>query len=237
MTEGPGSPGAGAAEGWVAPVTMSGWEAVLFDLDGTLADTVPLILASYRHTMTVHRGAPGPDEDWLRHVGRPLRETVRHFARDDAEADAIRETYVGFQREAHDRMVRPFQGIGEVVRGLALQGVRLAVVTSKIREMTGRTLQVCRVDDCFPVVITADDVVRGKPDPEPVHRALEALGGPDPTATLFVGDSPHDMAAGKAAGVRTAAVTWGAFPAVELAALEPDFLVHRPSELLELARP
>ena len=152
------------------------WEAVLFDLDGTLADTVPLILASFRHTMTVHRGAPRPDEEWLRHVGRPLRDSMLEFARDAEEAVAMRETYVAFQRENHDEMVRAFDGIHVLVAGLADASVPLAVVTSKAREMTGRTLEVCRVSDFFPVVITADDVQRGKPDPEPVHLALERIG-------------------------------------------------------------
>lgn len=212
----------------------SAWEAVLFDLDGTLADTVPLILASFRHTMVVHRGELLPDRDWLQHVGRPLRDTVRHFARTEAEATSILETYLAFQRAAHDRMVRPFDGVGGVVTRLARQGVALAIVTSKAREMTGRTLRSCGVERDFPVVITADDVKRGKPDPEPVRRALDALEVPPSHRVLFVGDSPHDVAAGRAAGVRTAAVTWGAFPAEGLAPEGPDFLVRRPEELLEL---
>ena len=210
------------------------WEAVLFDLDGTLADTVPLILASFRHTMTVHRGEILPDRDWLQHVGRPLRDTVRHFARSEAEAASLLDTYLGFQREAHDRMVRPFDGVGSVVTRLVREGVALAIVTSKAREMTGRTLRSCGVERDFPVVITADDVERGKPDPEPVRRALDALGVPASKRVLFVGDSPHDVAAGRAAGVRTAAVTWGAFPVEGLEPEGPDFLIRRPEELLEL---
>lgn len=210
------------------------WEAVLFDLDGTLADTVPLILASFHHTMTIHRGTRLPDREWLQHVGRPLRDTVKHFARDDAEAVSLLETYLGFQREAHDRMVRPFDGIGVVVRRFVEWGVPMAIVTSKAREMTFRTLQSCGVAEAFPVVITADDVEHGKPDPEPVRRALHALGSPPADRTLFVGDSPHDVAAGRKAGVRTVAVTWGAFSQSELEASSPDHLVQRPQQLLEV---
>lgn len=209
---------------------LSTWDAVLFDLDGTLADTVPLILAAYRHTMEVHRGGPRPDELWLAHVGRPLRETLREFAESEDEAAAMRETYVGFQRTVHDQMVRPFPGVNELVDGLRGVGTPMALVTSKAREMALRTLDVCGLADAFPVVITADEVTRGKPDPQPVHMALDQLGI-GAGGTVFVGDSPHDVVAGRAAGVRTIGVTWGAAPVAALSGSEPDFLIRNVSDL------
>lgn len=214
---------------------MSGrWDSVLFDLDGTLADTVPLILACYRHTMTVHRGAPLPDELWLRHVGRPLRDSMLDFGRDAAEADAMRETYIGFQREAHDRMVRPFAGMLEAVQELRDGAIPLGVVTSKTREMALRTLEVCGLGDAFPVVVTADEVTQGKPHPEPVHLALRMLSVVPGPGSLFVGDSPHDLVSGRAAGVRTVAVTWGAAEEDVLVAEAPDHLVRSVAELRAL---
>lgn len=211
------------------------WDAVLFDLDGTLADTIPLILASYRHTMTVHRGGVMEDALWLRHVGRPLRETLKDFTRDPAEAKAMLETYVGYQRRAHDEMVVPFPGAREVVTALVEAGVPVALVTSKAREMALRTLAVCGLEDAFPVAITADEVRRGKPHPEPVRTALERLALRPSDRTLFVGDSPHDVAAGRAAGVRTVGVTWGgAFGREALTASEPHHIIESFPELLEL---
>lgn len=208
-----------------------GWAAVLFDLDGTLADTVPLILACYRHTMTVHRGGPLPDQLWLRNVGRPLRDSMLDFARDAAEAEAMRETYLDFQRQAHDRMVRPFQGMSEAVVAFAQTGAALGVVTSKTRELALRTLDVCGLSSAFPVVITADEVIRGKPDPEPVRLALRELAVEAGERILFVGDSPHDVVAGRAAGVCTAAVTWGACTEDELTVEGPHHLVRTVDEL------
>lgn len=210
------------------------WAAVLFDLDGTLADTVPLILACYRHTMTVHRGGPLPDELWLRHVGRPLRDSMLDFADGPEEAERMRETYLNFQRDAHDRMVTPFPGVGVVVEALGDLGVPMAVVTSKTREMALRTLAVCGFGERFPVVVTADEVRNGKPHPEPVHLALGNLGVQDASDVLFVGDSPHDLEAGRSAGVRTAAVTWGAAREYALRQSAPDYLVRRVEELLAL---
>src|SRR5947207_13204689 len=86
------------------------WRVVLFDLDGTLADTVPLILRCYRHTMKAHRGRELPDELWVRTIGRPLRSAFADFATDADEVDRMVATYVGFQRQGHDDMGCAFPG-------------------------------------------------------------------------------------------------------------------------------
>lgn len=211
------------------------WRAVLFDLDGTLADTVPLILACYRHTMRAHRGAELPDERWLGTVGRPLHDSLREFSDDDAEVEAMLETYVAFQRTVHDDMVRPFAGAAELVGAFRGRGAALAVVTSKRREMALRTLARCGLDGAFDTLVTPEDVSRGKPDPEPVRLAVHRLGLVDePRSVLFVGDSPFDVAAGRDAGVRTAAATWGPFPRKRLEAERPDWVVDTLAELLAL---
>ncbi|MEJ2542320.1 MAG: HAD-IA family hydrolase [Gemmatimonadota bacterium] len=193
------------------PGPVDDWSAILFDLDGTLADTVPLIMASYRHAMSTHRGGydAAGEHAWRQYIGRPLRDAVRHFARDEVDAEVLRRSYLEFQREAHDRMVTPFPGVRELLEGLEHRRVPLALVTSKAREMALRTLRVCGLENAFPVMITADEVKRGKPDPEPVHLALADLKTEEAGRVLFVGDSPHDVLAGQAAGVVTVAVTWG----------------------------
>ncbi|HSM03605.1 MAG TPA: HAD-IA family hydrolase [Longimicrobiales bacterium] len=210
------------------------WHAVLFDLDGTLADTVPLILASARHAMAEIRGEAELGEAWREHIGRPLSDTIRDFARDEEEGERLRASYSAFQSEAHDRMVRPFPGALEVVEELDRRGIPLGIVTSKGRAMTVRTLAVCGLANAFRVVVTADEVQRGKPDPEPVHRALAALGMPAAEEIAFVGDSPHDIEAGRGAGIFTVGVTWGAFPRDRVVAARPDRMIETMGELLEL---
>jgi pyrophosphatase PpaX len=81
--------------------------------------------------------------------------------------------------------------------------------------------------------VGADDVTRAKPDAEPVLAAMAALGA-DPATTVFVGDSPHDMAAGRAAGVRTAAVLWGPFRRDHLAPHAPDHWLDDPEALTRM---
>jgi pyrophosphatase PpaX len=212
------------------------WRGVFFDLDGTLADTVELILRSYRHTMVTHLGAALPDERWLSTMGQPLRTQLLDFARDELEAAAMLETYTVFQRGVHDEMVRPFPGAPEVLAGLKERGARLAVVTSKRNEVARRTMEVCGIWDAVEVVVGADDVTLGKPDPEPVYRALDALElRAHPHEVLFVGDSPFDLQAGRAAGTRTAAVGWGAFRRPLLEAERPDYFLDTLAELLSTA--
>ncbi len=211
------------------------WAAVLFDLDGTLADTTELILRCYRHTMQVHLGHTPPDQRWLAGMGTPLREQLKDFARDPDEAVRMAETYSAFQRAHHDGMVKAFPGAVEVVRAFKATGAALGVVTSRRTPMAERTLARAGFDGLMDVLVGADDVVKAKPDPEPVLMALERLGLRGQEArTLFVGDSPHDLRAGRGAGTRTAAVLWGPFAPEVLRAEGPDHFVSRPEELLDL---
>jgi pyrophosphatase PpaX len=208
---------------------------VLFDLDGTLADTVELIVRCYRHTMTVHLGEAPPDERWLAGIGMPLRDQLKGFARDPDEVGRMAETYAAFQRTIHDGMVAPYPGAVEVVGALRGQGVPVGIVTSKRHGMAERTLERCGFGGMYDVLVGADDVARGKPDPEPVLLALHRLDLVDAAArVLFVGDSPYDMRAGRAAGSRTAGVLWGPFRRDVLQAEQPDYLVSAPGDLLAL---
>lgn len=210
------------------------WAAVLFDLDGTLADTIGLILTCYRHTMTTHLGEAPPDEQWIQGMGTPLRTQLAVFARSPEELEEMVRTYVGLQRQIHDDMVRPFPGVPELLAALEAADVPTGLVTSRRREMTRRTLAHCGIGRHFDVVITPDEVTRAKPDPEPVRLALERLGSPPPERVLFVGDSPHDVQAGRAAGVRTVAALWGPFSREALEAEHPDYMLESPLQLLEL---
>jgi pyrophosphatase PpaX len=169
-------------------------------------------------------------------MGRPLRTQLLDFARDEVEAAAMLDTYTVFQRGVHDEMVRPFPGALEVLAGLKERGARLAVVTSKRNEVARRTMEVCGIWDAVELVVGADDVTLGKPDPEPVYRALDALElRAHPHEVLFVGDSPFDLQAGRAAGTRTAAVGWGAFQRPILEAERPDYFLDTLAELLSTA--
>jgi len=111
-----------------------------------------------------------------------------------------------------------------VIAGLAERGYPLGIVTSKATFIATRSLEWVGLDQYFPVVIGYDETTRHKPDPEPVLVALERLGA-TPDRAVFVGDSPHDVHAGNAAGVVTVAALWGPFSHETLAAAHPNHFI------------
>lgn len=211
---------------------MPGFATFLFDLDGTLLDSIELIFSSYRHTALTHRGVAPDDAVWLAGLGTPLREQLRYLSEDADEIEAMARTYRDFNLANHDRLARPYDGIVDAVRALGRRGA-LGLVTSKLHYGALRGLRVAGLEDAFAVVVGADDVDKPKPDPAPVLVAVEHLGG-DPATTVFIGDSPHDMAAGRAAGVHTAAALWGPFPREALEPYGPDIWLRTPDDLLRL---
>ena len=203
--------------------------AVLFDLDGTLLDTMELILASARHAFDGYEGGPS-DAAWLAGVGTPLHAQLREFARDEAHVLPLAERYRAYQREHHDRLTRCYTDVPATLAELQRRGHPMAVVTSKMGAIARRGLAWTGLDAYLPLVVGADDTTRHKPDPEPVHVALDRLGYPAAEA-LFVGDSPFDMAAGRAAGVVPVAACWGPFPRAELEVAGADHFLDSLAEL------
>lgn len=206
--------------------------AVLFDLDGTLIDSERLILASYRHTMREHLGHVPPEETWKATIGQPLVVQMKMFADREDKVSAMIRTYVDHNLANHDDYVNPFPGVRPLVEAIRESGRVLGIVTSKKRRATHMGLARCDLPaEWFTAIVTADDVERYKPEPEPVLEALDQLGISGAEA-LFVGDSTHDMRCGRAAGVLTAAVLWGPYTRAQLEPTEPDVWLEEPGDLL-----
>ena len=206
--------------------------AVLFDLDGTLLDSISLILGGFREMMQLHHGEVPPDEVWLRGIGTPLARQIAELAHGPAQAEAMRATYAEFNVRNHEALASAYPGVVSVVRALSAAGMKLAIVTSKKRRGAFRGLDTMGLTDCFPAVVGVDDVTHAKPHPRPVHQALELLGASAEEA-VFVGDSSHDMASGRAAGVRTGAALWGPFARSALAPHEPTWWFESPDQVLD----
>jgi pyrophosphatase PpaX len=202
--------------------------AILFDLDGTLVDTIALLLSSMRHAFTTVGIATPSDAAWTAGIGTPLATQFRDFVTDDPTVARLIAAYREYQYAHHDEFTRCYAGIPALVRRLEERGHQIGIVTSKADHLANRALAWVGLAGHVDVVIGADSVERHKPHPEPVLVALQRLGVA-PADAVFVGDSPHDVAAGNAAGVRTIGVTWGAFGAEELA--EADLVVGSVAEL------
>ncbi len=212
---------------------MTTYQTILFDLDGTLIDSVGLILDSYHHTTSQHDIPRRDDDYWLRGLGTPLNVQFAEWDGDPGKVDAMIATYREYNLRHHDDRVKPYPMIVEVVRRIVAAKVRLGLVTSKARGGAIKGLSLVGLEQAFEVLVCADDVSRPKPDPEPVHRALALLES-DPATTVFVGDSLHDIHAGRAAGVATAAALWGPFNREVLDQAGPDHWLEQPIELLKL---
>jgi pyrophosphatase PpaX len=204
--------------------------AVLFDLDGTLIDSIPLIVASMRHAFDGHPHPPSVAE-WVALVGTPLDTMIRRWAVDEADVARLKERYKEHQWAHHDAMVRAFPGVPGMLERLGGRGVRMAVVTSKLERSARRSLEFVGLLRHFELVVGLEATLRHKPDPEPVLHAVRHLGAAAAGAA-FVGDSPHDVEAGNAAGVATVATLWGPFSRAALAPARPRAWAERVEDVL-----
>lgn len=179
---------------------------VLFDLDGTLIDTIGLIRESMRHATGTVLGSPLPDEVLMRNVGVPLAVQMREFSEEHAEE--LLRVYREHNDRVHDVLVREYPGVEPALERIAAAGVPMAIVTSKMRRVAMRGLERFSLDRFFDVIVGADDVEIHKPDPFPLVHAARLMGA-EPAACAYVGDSPHDMSAASAAGMLAVGATWG----------------------------
>jgi pyrophosphatase PpaX len=199
--------------------------AVLFDFDGTLVDTTEMIHQSMRHAASSVLGRDDiPRETLLANVGQPLPRQMELI--DTEYADQLLDAYRSHHERHHDALIREFPGVEESLDRLGSAGIKVAVVTSKRRVSVEMALEIFpglrNVVDRF---VTLEDTTHHKPHPEPLLRALKLLGSIPKERAAYVGDSPFDVEAAKAAGLTSVAVSWGAFSEDALRAAEPDHLV------------
>ncbi|MFB0847043.1 pyrophosphatase PpaX [Paenibacillus oleatilyticus] len=181
-------------------------QTVLFDLDGTIVDTNELIIQSFLHTFEGITAEPVTREHIVPNMGRPLIEQMVFFSGRE-QVDDLVQKYRAFNIAHHDELVREFPYVRETVAKLHAAGVKLGVVTSKIRQTTEMGLKLTGLYDYFDTIVTVDDVGKAKPDPEGIHKAVRELAG-DLSSALMVGDSHYDIEAAHNAGIPSVAVAW-----------------------------
>jgi pyrophosphatase PpaX len=207
------------------------FQTVLFDLDGTLIDSGAIILASMRHAADTVLERRIPDEELMAAVGGPgLVAQMR--ALDPERVDELVRVYREHNEPLHAEL-QACEGILDVLPQLRRRGVRLGIVTAKRLATVRLAFEVISdLEPYFDVVVGSDETDRHKPHPDPILLALERLEA-EPRGSAYVGDSPFDVRAAKAAGVHAVAVTWGRIHDEErLAREEPDTIVHTAEELL-----
>lgn len=210
---------------------MNNFKYVFFDLDGTLIDTIPLILESFNYTFLHHFGETRPEEETISYVGMPLVNHLKSIY--PGREEELAKTYREYNESKHDNYVAIFIGVYDLIKTLYEKGIVLGVVTSKRRELAVRGLKLFNLMDYFAFVNGSEASRKHKPDGEPLLKAMHSASVSKPEEVLYVGDSPLDILCAKNAGVKSAAVAWTYSPRIELEKVEPDIFIEKPLDLLK----
>ena len=203
-------------------MTRPAWPVVLFDFDGTLADTIPLIVASYHHALASAGLAAVSDTAVRSWIGRPLQPVLEdRYPGRGAELTGI---YRQWNLANHDELIVVVDGIRELLSDLVEAGARIGCVSSKRADTVRLGLRAVGIDDLVDVLAGMDETTEHKPSPAPLLHAAGLLGV-DPGECVYVGDADVDVLAARAAGMGSVAVTWGAATGEHLTAFAPDVLV------------
>ncbi|MFQ3610810.1 MAG: HAD-IA family hydrolase [Fimbriimonadales bacterium] len=212
----------------------AGFRAILFDIDGTLIDTVALIVSALDHTYRKHLGIQLPPQEIRRLIGLPLKVQM-HYLDDRVDRpidhELLEHDEIAYY-QANRHQEQPIQQALESVRTAYERGFAIGLVTSKNRAELAFSWERLGLDNWVDVVVTADDTERHKPNPEPVLKALEWLGVP-PEQAIYIGDTVFDLSCGRSAGTQVAAVGWGAHLPEDLRSAQPDYYFETPADLLE----
>ena len=204
---------------------------LLFDLDGTLIDTNALIIASFKHTLKKHTGKDYTKEEILPFIGPPLIESLTSV--DTTQAEVMMDTYREHNIGEHEAYVKAYPTVVDTIKRLHELGYKLAIVTTKMTDTARLGLDITGLAPYFDVVIGLNEVDHAKPHPEPVLKALDALGE-TPMHALMVGDNSHDIEAGQNAGTKTAGVSWTIKGKDFLASFKPDYMLEELKDLLAI---
>lgn len=212
---------------------MKAYETYLFDLDGTLLDSIDLIIETCRFSLKEVAGIEVDPDLVRRHVGIPLKDQYPVYLKGKIPEKPMAEIlkiHMDYQLKIWNDHLKIFPGTMETLEGLSARGASLAVVTSRRLATTELYTRHLGIWPFFKTFITPENTAAHKPDPEPAREALRKLGKSAPTA-LFVGDAVFDIACGHGAGCDTAYVDWGHLPPHEIKP-KPTHVLSKLTDLL-----
>jgi pyrophosphatase PpaX len=206
------------------------------DMDGTVVDSVRLTRESFRHAVRSVLSDELSDREMMAFVGQPLMQQMEQLSPE--HASELYAAYREYNHRMHDELISTYAGVEATLGRLRAAGRRLGLVTSKSTPTVEMAFRVVNIREYFDAVVTASDTTLHKPSPKPLLLCLSRLATPDrpaePARAVYVGDSPFDIAAGRAAGMATIGVTWGIFPREELEDAGATHVAECPEELTAL---
>lgn len=203
------------------------WKGLIFDRDGTLFDSLPMILRSFNHAIEPFTERRPTDLEWIQTFGPAEPECIAAFIPRDKVDEATSRFYTYYREHIGDSQL--FPGVREVLTRAKGNDARLGLFTGGGRSSTVLCLEKQGVLSMFDVLVTGDSVEHPKPHPEGVLRALEVMGVPA-EKTLVVGDAGADVEAGKRAGACGVLVRWSSYPFPYLSEMQPDLTFDRVSD-------
>lgn len=212
------------------------YQLVIFDFDGTLVDSKEVIGEATNRALE-DCGYPRLDVQQIYHlIGLPLVHSLRVFLGEAASEDDVERVFERYRHHWYDLEpgnIHLFPDVREMLDALHVQGLEMAIATSKSLKGLDRLLDTLDLRKYFGFWITNDMVATGKPHPEMVERALAHFSR-TPGEAVMVGDTIYDLRMGRAARVDTCAVTYGSHSAAQLAGESPDYLVGSAAELRQV---
>lgn len=207
--------------------------AVIFDFDGTLLDSLPLVLRAHHHAVEPFHPRL-TDAEMFERLGGPPARTLQAMLRDPTHAaEALRRIEEYWTRHEHE--ARPYSGAREMLTGLRARGHLLGLWTGRDRASTRRLMAAQGFDDLFAVMVCGDDLSSHKPDPAGLREVLRRLAVV-PNDALYFGDASVDVFAGASCGVRTVFIRHGRESAPEVAA-QAWRIVETPAEAYAMLIP
>lgn len=208
------------------------FDAIIFDLDGTLADTIPLTIYALKKAVLELSGKEYSDDEILNEFGPVDTEIIKKLL-DYKQDDIAPDVYIKRFEESFSDFVKPIEGIGALLESIKSNGIKLGLFTGRSRRATEIVLEKLGIREKFDILLTGDDTTRPKPDPEGIEKALKLLSA-DKRSSLYVGDFDVDILASRAAGVRSALALWASSGDERLNELKPDYSLKTPGELIDI---
>lgn len=206
-------------------------EAIVFDMDGTIADTIPLTIHALKEAARELAGKEHSDVEIRREFGPTDIEIIKKLVGNEY-GEKGPDVYIEHFKSSFDRLVKPIEGMNELLSHVRAKGIKLGLFTGRSLKVMDIILEKLGIRELFDIIIAGDMTRSHKPDPEGILTALDALHA-DCSRSMYVGDSDEDIAASKAAGVKSVLALWSSTGNEELIRLDPDMYYRSTYDFLE----